>query len=98
MKDYFYCCGIPEELSPYFCLEGISGTLAAQLVAEAPGYNLPEGVGEWEIAYPAFRVLPMGWAWSFHFAQVAHATVGAGVSLPAGRGAPLRSRAHPAAV
>ena len=34
----------------------------AQLVAEAPGYNLPQGVGEWEIAYPAFRVLPMGWA------------------------------------
>ena len=24
------------------------------------------------VLYPALKVLPTGWSWSFHFAQVAH--------------------------
>eukprot|EP00973_Karenia_brevis_P036942 5092654-Karenia_brevis.AAC.1 len=71
VKDYFYNCAIPDELGEWFCLESISGEDAFR-IHEDTG----RGDGSWLLDSVSvsvmFRVLPMGWSWSFFFAQVMH--------------------------
>ena len=71
IKDYFYGCSIPMGLSRYFALLDVETDFVQSL--HNPQYldDVGSPGGPW---CPVLRVLPMGWSWSFYFAQVAHAT------------------------
>ena len=69
IKDYFYACGIDEELSSYFCLDGAPGWLVRELEGgRAEFFDLYAA----EEVAAAFVVLPMGFKWSFFLAQMMH--------------------------
>eukprot|EP00973_Karenia_brevis_P085891 11913613-Karenia_brevis.AAC.1 len=36
IKDYFYACGIPEELGDYFGLDSVPGWLVRELTQDTP--------------------------------------------------------------
>ena len=75
-------CLIPPELPRYFCLLDVSDDFVRSL----PGALFLDREGDGGARWcPALRVLPMGWSWSFYFAQIAHATeVQRALQLPAG--------------
>ena len=56
IKDYFYECAIPFELSCYFGLPDAPAWLVDKL-----GGDATQG------CTPFLTVLPMGWKWSFFF-------------------------------
>ena len=62
IPDYFYMLEIPEELSQYFTLEGLSAQALRSVLD--PGVELP---GEGDVV--ACRVLLMGYKWSVFIAQ-----------------------------
>ena len=61
IKDYFYEVAVPESLSAFFGLDDVPESLVAELTGTADGGNTP-----------FLTVLPMGWSWSFFFAQLIH--------------------------
>ncbi len=71
MKGYFYGCSIPTGLSQYFCFDDVGFDFISSLDKPDLLDGGGDGCGRW---CPALKVLPMGWSWSFFFAQVAHAT------------------------
>ena len=71
IKDYFYCLAIPDDLCEFFAFEPITGPEAAALAREFPALGNPADFENLEQVFPCLQVLPMGWSWSFHFAQVA---------------------------
>ena len=81
LQDYFYSLLMPEGLMSYFCLDAVNdaflGTLESPQLLGDPGL-----AGEWS---PCLKMVPMGWSWSFFFAQIAHsAEVQTALDLPAG--------------
>ncbi len=64
VEAYFFRMGIPEEIGRHFCLPQVPPAV----VAASRGVDICEtlGHGKW---YPYFKVLPMGFSWSFFFAQ-----------------------------
>ena len=73
IKDYFYALGIPVELSAYFCLPDVPASLVKEL--EAAQYGPKHFFADLEPSLsvaPALTVLPMGFSWSFFFAQLVH--------------------------
>ncbi|CAK0794405.1 unnamed protein product, partial [Prorocentrum cordatum] len=88
IKDYFYACGIDDDLSSYFCLDDVPGWLVSEL--EGNDSRFSQFYGRDAVA-PAFRVLPMGFSWSFYLAQIVHSSVVKGV-LPDTAGLVLQDR------
>ncbi|CAK0906068.1 unnamed protein product, partial [Prorocentrum cordatum] len=88
IKDYFYACGIDDDLSSYFCLDDVPGWLVSEL--EGNDSRFSHFYGRDAVA-PAFRVLPMGFSWSFYLAQIVHSSVVKGV-LPDTAGLVLQDR------
>ena len=62
--SFFFRLGIKPELGRHFCLPPVS----YKVVEKALGRTLTahERTLSW---YPHFSVMPMGWSWSFFFAQ-----------------------------
>ena len=50
----------------------MSGAEALELASLCPSLGDVAWMRGQTALYPALKVLPMGWSWSFHFAQVAH--------------------------
>ncbi|CAK0857868.1 unnamed protein product, partial [Prorocentrum cordatum] len=69
VKDYFYACGLPPGLESFFCLPDITGEELKVVTRGDPSFG--HLWGSVAVA-PAMRVMPMGWTWSFFFAQVLH--------------------------
>ncbi|CAK0874147.1 unnamed protein product, partial [Prorocentrum cordatum] len=88
LEDYFYACGIDDDLSSYFCLDDVPGWLVSEL--EGNDSRFSQFYGRDAVA-PAFRVLPMGFSWSFYLAQIVHSSVVKGV-LPDTAGLVLQDR------
>ncbi|CAK0908034.1 unnamed protein product, partial [Prorocentrum cordatum] len=88
IKDYFYACGVDDDLSSYFCLDDVPGWLVSEL--EGNDSRFSHFYGRDAVA-PAFRVLPMGFSWSFYLAQIVHSSVVKGV-LPDTAGLVLQDR------
>ncbi|CAK0792456.1 unnamed protein product, partial [Prorocentrum cordatum] len=70
VKDYFYACGLPPGLESFFCLPDITGEELKVVAQGDPTFGYLWGS---TAVTPAMKVMPMGWAWSFSFAQVLHA-------------------------
>ena len=66
VKDCFHRMKLEGEICEYFCYEG--GYASEFGVSKVDGEAVPGSA--W--IYPAAAVLPMGWAWSLHFAQAAN--------------------------
>jgi hypothetical protein len=82
IKDYFYACLIPAALTPYFCLLDVDDHFVKSL---SDARFLEEDDSSGHAWCPALRVLPMGWNWSFYFAQIARSTeVQRSLELPVG--------------
>lgn len=67
---YFYACEVPQPLSEFFALPDVPGWLVRALG------DLEHDLGyfeDHEIIAPVFKVLPIGFKWSFYSAQLAHA-------------------------
>ena len=80
----FYQCGIPVELSEFFCLDGISGAEALAIGFRTNLDGTPILGSEAEL-FPALLVLPMGWGWAFWFVQRAHLEIIRRAGVPAER-------------
>ena len=61
IKDYFYEVAVPESLSAFLGLDDAPASLVAELTGSADAGKTP-----------FLTVLPMGWSWSFFFAQLIH--------------------------
>ena len=72
VKDYFYRLRIPKDLGEFFALPKVDPALLKERLGYLP-MDLQEllDVSEAPI-YPHMIVLPMGFAWAFHLAHVAH--------------------------
>ena len=64
IKDMFYRLSVPEALQLYFGLPSIGAAEARELFGDA----VPSDFGDCDIS-PVFCMLPMGFSWSFYFAQ-----------------------------
>eukprot|EP00971_Amphidinium_carterae_P339742 6477718-Amphidinium_carterae.1 len=71
IENCFYECGIPEGLAEYFGLP--YNVLVGDL--RQMGLNPGEAFLDHEYICPCFRVLPMGFSWSFWFVQELHTQV-----------------------
>ncbi|CAK0907614.1 unnamed protein product, partial [Prorocentrum cordatum] len=69
VKDYFYACGLPSGLESFFCLPDITGEELKVVTQGDPSFGYLWGSAA---VAPAMRVMPMGWTWSFFFAQDLH--------------------------
>lgn len=70
IKDYFYACALPSGLCPHFCVEPVPCSFVASLGgAVSPGGDSLDA-SRFHRLYPALKVFPMGWSWSFYFAQL----------------------------
>ena len=75
VRDYFYRLGIDKELGQYFCLPPVDPLLLEKSMGKIPEDLVAlqgQSTGPY---YPYMRVLPMGFAWSFHLAHEAHCEV-----------------------
>ncbi|CAJ1446249.1 unnamed protein product, partial [Effrenium voratum] len=72
VKDFFYRLKISRKLGEYFSLPAVND----ELLKKELGYLPEEFAAIRDIStapiYPCMRVLPMGFAWSFHLAHEAH--------------------------
>ena len=59
IKDYFYGCSIPEELSRYFALLDVETDFVRSLCNPQCLDDVGSPGGPW---CPVLRVLPMGWS------------------------------------
>ena len=64
---YFFRCGIDEALGRYFCMQAVPSWLVNRLDPSLAGKGIDGR--PW---YPFFKVLPMGFTWSFWIAQRIH--------------------------
>ena len=80
----FYQCGIPVDLSEYFCLDAISGA-EALLIGFTHNLDGTPILGSEAELFPALLVLPMGWGWAFWFVQRAHFEILRRANVPMGR-------------
>lgn len=68
VEAYFFRLGIPEHIGRSFCLPPVPGAV----VANIRGHDFVASGGAGLPWHPYFRVLPMGFSWSFWFAQRVH--------------------------
>ena len=72
VKDFFYRLKITRKLGEYFSLPVVDGKLLEKELGYLPEeYAHLQDVSAAPI-YPCMKVLPMGFAWSFHLAHEAH--------------------------
>ena len=91
IKDYFYACGLSAFLSEWFAFDDIPGWKFREIVGDDPRF---EHLAACDWVTPQLQVLPMGWKWSFFFAQLMHSHVVHG-RLPASLGAVLEDLRPP---
>jgi hypothetical protein len=72
VADYFYCIGIDDHLSSFFCLPSIHVDCLKKWKV---GSNLWDGKSVDDRVYPALKVMPMGWSWAMWVAQRIHCHV-----------------------
>ena len=78
VKDFFYRLGIPDSLSDYFALEPVSVALLKESLSVDAWNKCRDELSGCSEVFPCFRVLPMGFSWSFYLAQEAHRFIASG--------------------
>ena len=70
IKNCFYQCGVPKNLSRYFAFDAVPSSWALDMGALTTIDGEP--IYECGRLYPVLLVLPMGWSWSFYIVQMLH--------------------------
>jgi hypothetical protein len=72
VADYFYCIGIDDHLSSFFCLPSVHVDMLKKWKV---GNDVWDGRSVGDRVFPAMKVMPMGWSWAMWVAQRIHCHV-----------------------